>query len=43
MRGLWKVDCEGYISELAHNLKKAVLKLGGMGPPTPAAAVAASR
>ena len=43
LRGLWKVDCEGYISALAHNLKKAVLKLGGMGPPTPAAAVAASR
>ena len=43
LRGLWKVDCEGYISALAHNLKKAVRKLGGMGPPTPAAAVAASR
>ena len=43
LRGLWKVDCEGYISALAHNLKKAVLKLGGMGPPTPAATVATSR
>ena len=43
LRGLWKVVCEGYISALAHNLKKAVLKLGGMGLPTPATEVAASR
>ena len=43
LRGLWKVDCEGYILALAHNLKKAVFKLGGMGPPTPAATVATSR
>ena len=36
LRGLWKVDCEGYISALAHNLSKAVRKLGGMGPPVSA-------
>ena len=36
LRGLWKVDCEGYISALAHNFSKAVRKLGGMGPPGPA-------
>ena len=36
-RGLWKVDCEGYISALAHNLKKAVRRLGtGTEPPPPA-------
>ena len=29
LRGLWKVDCEGYISSLAHNLKKAVRQLRG--------------
>ena len=27
LRGLWKVDLEGYISALAHNLKKAVRRL----------------
>ena len=36
LRGLRKVDCEGYISALAHNLSKAVRKLGGMGPPASA-------
>ena len=36
LRGLWKVDCEGYISALVHNLSKAVHKLGGVGPPSPA-------
>ena len=36
LRGLRKVDCEGYISALAHNLSKAVGKLGGMGPPVSA-------
>ena len=36
LRGLWKVDCEGYISALAHNLKKAVRHLGDfVGPPSP--------
>ena len=36
LRGLWKVDCEGYISSLAHNLKKAVRRLGNFaGPPRP--------
>ena len=29
LRGLWKANCEGYISGLAHNLKKAVRRLGG--------------
>ena len=39
LRGLWKVDCEGYISSLAHNLKKAVRQLGNSaGPPGPAGA-----
>ena len=34
LRGLQKVDCEGYISSLAHNLKKAVRRLGNFaGPP----------
>ena len=37
LRGLWKVDCEGYISSLAHNLKKAIRRLGDFaGPPEPA-------
>ena len=41
LRGLWKVDCEGYISSLAHNLKKAVRRLGNStGPPKPASAPA---
>ena len=36
LRGLWKVDCEGYISALAHNLKKAVRRFGDFaGPPEP--------
>ena len=39
LRGLWKVDCEGYISALAHNLKKAVRRLGNFaGSPEPASA-----
>ena len=34
LRGLWKVDCERYISALAQNLKKAVRRLGDFaGPP----------
>ena len=40
LRGLWKVDCEGYISSLAHNLKKAVRRLDNFaGPPEPASAL----
>ena len=39
LRGLWKVDCEGYISSLAHNLKKAVRRLDNFaGPPEPPSA-----
>ena len=37
LRGLWKVDCEGYMAALAHNVKKMVRKLGrGVGPTGPA-------
>ena len=37
LRGLWKVDCEGYMAALAHNVKKMVRRLGGgVGPPGPA-------
>ncbi len=36
LRGLRKVDCEGYLSSLAHNLKKAVRRFGNFaGPPRP--------
>ena len=46
LRGLWKVDCEGYMASLAHNVKKMVRRLGGgVGPPGPVApadAIAAS-
>ena len=36
LRRLWKVDCEGYMSALAHNLKKAVRRLeSSTGPPEP--------
>ena len=38
MRGLWKVDCEGYMAALAHNVLKMVRRLGrGVGPPDPVA------
>ncbi len=38
LRGLWKVDCEGYMEALAHNVLKMVRKLGrGVGPPGPVA------
>ena len=38
LRGLWKVDCEGYMAALAHNVKKMVRRLrGGVGPPGPVA------
>ena len=34
LRGLWKVECEGYVSPLAHNLSKAVRMIEGLGRPT---------
>ena len=41
LRGLWKVDCEGYMAALAHNVLKLVRKLGRgvghIGPASPAA------
>ena len=34
LRGLWKVDCEGYMAALAHNVLKLVRKLShGASPP----------
>ena len=34
LRGLWKVDCEGYMAALAHNVKKLMRRLRqGIGPP----------
>ena len=34
LRGLWKVDCEGYMASFAHNVLKMVRKLGaGTDPP----------
>ena len=42
LRGLWKVDCEGYMAALAHNLLKMVRKLNHrVGPPDPAVAAPA--
>ena len=39
LRGLWKVDCEGYMASFAHNVLKAVRKLvrwtGPAGPASP--------
>ena len=36
LRGLWKVNCEGYLASFAHNVLKMVRKLGrGVGPPDP--------
>ena len=33
LRGLWKVDCEGFMAAIAHNVLKAVRRLGkGTGP-----------
>ena len=29
MRDIGKVDCEGFVASLAHNLKKAVRQLAG--------------
>ena len=38
--GLWKVECEGYMAALAHNVLKMVRKLGrGVGPPGPVSPV----
>ena len=38
LRGLWEVDCEGYMTALAHNVLKMVRRLGrGVGPPGPVA------
>ena len=38
LRGLWKMDCEGYMAALAHNVLKMVRRLGlGVGPPGPVA------
>lgn len=38
LRGLWKVNCEGYMASFAHNVLKMVRKLGrGVGPPGPLA------
>ena len=37
LRGLWKMDCEGYMAALAHNVKKLVRRLSpSVGPPCPA-------
>jgi hypothetical protein len=34
--GLWKLDCEGYMAALAHNVLKPVRKIRwGVGPPAP--------
>ena len=41
LRGLWKVDCEGYMAALAHNALKLVRTLSrGVGPPSPALSAA---
>ena len=38
LRGLWKVNCEGYMASFAHNVLKMVHELGrGVGPPGPLA------
>ena len=42
LRGLWKVDCEGYMAALALNLLKMVRKLNHrVAPPDPAVSAAA--
>ena len=36
LRGLWKVDCEGFMASIAHNVLKTVRRLGsGTGSPEP--------
>lgn len=46
LRGLRKVDCEGYMASLAHNVLKTVRRagrgVGPTGPVAPADAIAAS-
>ena len=43
LRGLLKVDCEGYMAAIAHNALKMVRKLGrGVGPSNPVAPADAS-
>ena len=43
LRGLWKVDCEGYMAAFAHNVLKLVRRLSrGVGPPGPASPAAAA-
>ena len=44
LRGLWKVDCEGYMAAFAHYILKLVRRLArGVSPPSPASpAVAAA-
>ena len=42
LRGLWKVDCEGYMAALAHNMLKLVRTFSrGVGPPDPTLPAAA--
>ena len=42
LRGLWKVDCEGYMAALAHNVLKLVRTLSrGVGPTDPTMPTAA--
>jgi hypothetical protein len=37
LRGLWKVDCEGYMAALAHNVLKIARRMGrGIAPHGPA-------
>ena len=36
LRGLWKVDCEGFMASIAHNVLKGIRRLAqGVGPPGP--------
>ena len=35
LRGLWKVDCDGYMAALGHNVKKMVRRLGRGGSGRP--------
>jgi len=43
LRGLWKVDCEGYMAAFAHNVLKLVRRLSrGVGPPAPTSPAAAA-
>ena len=43
LRGLWKVDCEGYMAAFAHNVLKLVHRLSrGVGPPAPVSPAASA-